>query len=149
MHWANVPFYNNNLVTTSFPFAHLCKPYHLQVPDNTPVKKANLGESKDSFESDEEEEHMRVTIKPKARPVVSGLGAADGSIPKLAAPIKLLPPPKSPSRQTGYQVQPDRFNPFDKVIIQQTKEFCLVEWTNRIEHSKKMTFFSSDVIRDQ
>lgn len=79
------------------------------------MKKANLGDSKDSFDSDEEEEHMRVTIKPKARPVVSGLEAADGFVPKLAAPIKLLPPPKSPSRQTGYQVQPDRFNPFDKV----------------------------------
>lgn len=99
-----------------------------QVPDNTPVKKANLGEPADSFDSDEEEEHMRVTIKPKARPTVTGLGAADGSLPKLAAPIKLLPPPKSPSRQAGYQVQPDRFNPFDKVRLTRNYNKMLVKY---------------------
>lgn len=90
-------------------------PIIIQVPDNTPVKKANLAEPKDSFDSDEEEEHMRVTIKPKLRPIAD-LGGAGVPLPKLATPIKLLPPPKSPSRQAGYQVQPDRFNPFDKVI---------------------------------
>ena len=83
-----------------------------QVPDNTPVKKANLGDSKDSFDDDDEEEHMKITIRPKLRPVSASAGA-----PCLAAPPKLIPPPKSPSRQAGYQVQPDRFNPFDKVRV--------------------------------
>ncbi|XP_022656537.1 protein stoned-B-like isoform X5 [Varroa destructor] len=91
-----------------------------QVPDNTPVKKANLAEPKDSFDSDEEEEHMRVTIKPKLRPIAD-LGGAGVPLPKLATPIKLLPPPKSPSRQAGYQVQPDRFNPFDKGSMKAAK----------------------------
>ena len=91
-----------------------------QVPDNTPVKRANLGESVDSFDDDDEEEHMKITIKPKLRP----LGISTG-VPTLAAPPKLLPPPKSPLRQAGYQVQPDRFNPFEKVMLVNTSGHSL------------------------